>query len=441
MEQTYNGMAYLAALLKNYYSPRMIEAVKLHRYIINYMEKYRQVEPMGANKVVGVEKSWVESVSPGIATSDLPLPLNPSGATLTIVPKHLYGTLMVWFSEEVYSNTDLKSFIRSQQKKLEGITNATKAEAEIYCYGDGGVTPRAVQPVADAAAVGTVVTINVDSTRLLRPSMPLDFYDNVGVAIANGVYRPVADVVSETQFTVDFADLGAGGAAAAIAFAAALVAGSQIYHAGGLNREPFGLEALIGTANNNIFTVNRALATNAWYRPRVFRIDAAGNMVAANGPSAAGTPLRSWDMKYLYQRIEQAVKYDHASKDKLAVFTTPSIRTKIVEDNRARGIAMPLSKKVDVWPEDTVEIDGVPIVASYLVRPGAIFIPALDQFTKYETTKLRWDTEGGMWKQAHNPATGGLIDAKEAYFREIYELSVMDPKQSSTIYDCEGAYD
>ena len=426
------GFGYLAPLIKNYYTDRMIKHVKLHRYLINWLEKYRQVEPMGQNAVVPVILAWAESVAPGSGTSVMPAALDPEGATLVVKAKHLYGMLMVWHTEQKHADKDFKAFIKAQQTKLEGLANAAKAEAEIYCYGDGGVTPRCV--VSAAAAAGAIVTLTVDSTRLLRRGMPVDFFDaNAGANIANGTYVQVRHILSETQFTVDV------GAANSAAFALA-APNTGVYHANGRNQEPFGLEGLIGTANNTLFDVNRALPGNEWYIPLVRQIDAAGNLVPANGPSPIGTPARPWDMRYLYQVIEILESQRQAPKDKLAVFTTPSIRTKIVEDNRARGIAMPLTKKVDVWPEDTVEINGVPIIASYLSRPGAIFIPCLSTLTKYETDPLNWDEEGGLWKQAYDQATGRPIDAKYAYFREIYELAVGDATQSAAIYDCQGAY-
>lgn len=427
-----NGFGYLTALIKNYYTDRMINAAKLQRYIINYLEKYRQVEPMGQNAVVPVILAWAESVGAGSATSAMPAALDPEGTTFTVTGKYLRGILQVWHAESRQADQDYKAFIKAQQTKLETITKAIQAEAEIYCYGDGGATPRAICSAASNS--NDVVTLTCDSTRLLRRGMPVDFKESNGTAIANGSYVQIKAILSDTQFTVQ---LGTGLGAA---FATAAI-GAHVFHADGKDLEPYGLEALIGkTTQTNIFGIDRTAVGNEWYLPLVKKIDSSGNLVNATGPSPAGTSAQPWDLKYLYQVIEILVNQKQAPQDKLAIFTTPSIRTKIVEDNRARGIAMPLQKNVDVWPENTVTIDGVPIIKSFLSRPGAIFIPCLSTFTKYETDKLNWDDEGGMWKQVYDVTTGRPLDAKYAYFREMYEMAVGDATQSATIYDCEGAY-
>ncbi len=404
-----SSMDYLTALIKNVYSDKMIKAAKLMRYIINYLEKSQQVERMGQNKIVPIILAWAESVSPGTATSVLPAGLDPEGTTLTVTPKHIYGYLHVWHTEVVYADQDMKAFINAQQTKLEGLTNTLQAESEIYCYGDGGATPRCIATAASNAS--GVVTLTVDSTRLLRRGMPLDFKESNGTAITSGTYVRVKHVLSDTSFSVDV------GSAAGAAFETA-AADAYIYHASGKDQEPYGLEALIGKTSNTLFGINRATAGNEWYHPLVRKIDNTGALVAATGPSAAGTAVQPWDMKYLYQVIEILVSQKQAIQSKLAVFTSPTIRTKIVTDNRARGIAMPLSKKVDVWPEETVEIDGVPIIKTFLTRPGAIFIPALNTLTKYKVDDFNWDTVGGMWKQVYDATAVRGQDAKFADLRD-----------------------
>jgi hypothetical protein len=426
-----SSMDWLDALIKNYYTPMMIEAAKLRRYIINYLEKNRQTERIGKSAIVSVRLAWAESVAPGTSTSVLPAALDPEGTTMTVTTQHIRGLLHLWFTEQVYSDAEKKAFVSSAQEKLKGIAMALQAESEIYCYGDGGASPRCV--CTDASNASGVVTLTCDSTRLLRRGMPVDFKESNGDAITNGTYVRVKHILSDTSFSVDV------GSANGEAFASA-AANAYVFHAGGKDSEPNGLESLIGTTSNTLYGINRTTAGNEWFIPLVKKIGTTGSLDAATGPSAIGTTLQPWELKYIHQILHTLTAQRQAPKEKLAIFTTDTILTKMVADNRALGVAMPLSKKVDVWPEETVEFGGVPVITSELSRAGAIFIPCLNTFTKYETAPFSWDTVGGMWKQVYDQSTARPLDAKQAYFREIYNLAVGDATQSAAIYDCEGAY-
>jgi hypothetical protein len=427
-----SSMDYLTGLLKDLYSPLMINAAKKYTYILNWLEKNKQTQRMGYSMKVPVILANSESVAPGTSTGTVPAPIDPRGTTLTITSKTIRGSLRVWHHEVVYSDSDREAFINAQQQKIKGLAETLQGESEIYCYGDGGATPRCI--ATDATNSNGVITLTVDSTRLLRPNMPLDFKESNGDAITNGTYVLVRDIISDTQFTVDV------GSANGEAFASA-AADAYIYHANGKDAEPYGLEGLIGTTSNTLFGVNRTTVGNEFYLPIVKRIDSSGAMVAATAPSATGTTLQPWEVKYLFQLIETLVKQRQAPKDKLVVFTSPSLQAKLVQDNRALGIAQPLQKKVDVWPEDVIEVSGVPVIGTYLSRPGAIFIPCLSEFYEYMTDDYNWDTVGGMWKQSYDQATARMLDAKDAFFRKIYELAVHGATKCATLYDCQGAYD
>ncbi len=426
----YDLPTYAENLIKDIYTQPIIDAAKWRSVLTGYLEAKQQVENIGATARVDVKKTWVESIAVSAAyTSLVPTALNPEYDHFDITTKKILGSLLFYFEEKTFTDESRKAVLNVVQDKTSSIAKALRAEKEIMNFGDGGVTPRCICTAASNSS--GIVTLTCDSTRWLRVGMPVDFKESNASAITSGTGVQVKSISSDgVTFTVDVTSaLGAAFATAA--------ADAYVFHASGKDGEPYGLEALIGKTNITIFGKNRATAGNECYLPNVYKI-LSGALTATTDRTTAGGTMSDWDSTILHQLIELQINQYDASQDALMIFTTPTIRSKMILDNRNLGIAMPLQRKIDGWPEKVVEFDGVPVVASFKCQLGTMFIPDMSTFTLYRTYNFQWDSP--MWKEVYDQATAKLVDAKQAFFRERYELAVGDPTKSATLYCVKGAY-
>jgi hypothetical protein len=424
---------WLTNVLKTKYLDQIIRTTRLYQFFLNYLEQKQQVIPIGKTARIPVVRSWAESLGAGDYNSVIPEPLDPATDYFEVSPKFLYGSLRLWFAELAYADQDWKAFVNAQTEKVKGIANALRAEKEIWSYGDGGATPRAV--LSAASHSGGVVTCTVGAgglattTKLLRVGMPVDFKESNGDAITSGSYLPIQAILGPTQFTV------AGDAT----FASA-AADAYVFHANNKGKEVHGLLSLIGTNNNTVHGVNRTTAGKEWYKPNVWKVAATGGLETTTGRPTSPNP-QPWEPFDLYQAIEVLQTVYQANPASQVILTTPSVRAQMIRHKKEMGEVTEPTRTVDTWPYKEVEFDGLPLIKSHLFFDNAAFIPDMSTFAKLENTKWRWDEEaGGMWKQAIDQATGRFVDAKDAYGREIFELAVFDANKNGAIYDMQGAY-
>ena len=418
----------VSAILKTKYLPVMEKHINTEDFLTKWVEKHKQVETVGNQ----FTKSFKYSHSEGTGMlTDVTGQLSPAQRalykTFTGSPKWRDGRIRIYEAIVHLMNTDEKSFIDEITSETEGITDAMKCEKERMNFGDGGNTPLAIVDEATATNPSVISLASGSTTQYLRPGMPIDFLNSSNEVIENASGVLVGDIIDDYSFTLVHSVAAAGLAA----FAASLE-DAKIFHKGGYKNEFYGLKALIGTNNNTVLGVNRALSAGAWFRPTVQYVQADGKL----GTSSAATGSHVPNIVNMVGLVQKLLTQKKAKKKNLVSFATAGVAQTLVANKIQNQEYIEPSKKIDLWPYEVVTFNGIPILSGNYCPDNTIFINEMSGMVQFLAKKLGFsDMDGNMWKWVNDYA------AYEAFLLEGYELGHYKPWQCATIYDVASAFE
>tara|TARA_R100000808_G_scaffold930_2_gene4461 strand:+ start:5716 stop:6924 length:1209 start_codon:yes stop_codon:yes gene_type:complete len=180
----------------------------------------------------------------------LPTALRQGYSSAVFTPSYQYGSIRVTGPTIKAARDNRGAFLRAVDSEMKGMSKDLRASVnrQIFRDGSGALTA--------CSGANSTVTINVDSTKYIKPGMTVDIIDaGTSAPIASNGTQAVATVPNATTFTV------------AAAPSPATADGDKVVLTGTYNKDLFGLSAIVSTADPSSGQFGQiARATNSFWQ-------------------------------------------------------------------------------------------------------------------------------------------------------------------------------
>jgi hypothetical protein len=413
------------------YLPVIEDHIVLEDYVTKYINKYKKTESVGTDFTKEYRYSFSEGTGMMTdATSGLTNPGRVMRKKFNGTTKLRDGVIKIYEAIAKLMKSNETAFVNELKDEVEGLADAMKAEQDRMICGDGGYTPithlAATTGVTDASP-SVCTCADGYNTKRLRPGMKIEIRDSSDAAITNGTGLEVQDIVSDTVFLADLVVTST----ALDTLVAAINAGSaHVYHNEGYQKEFYGFESLFNSISNTVLGVDRNTNTGAWYRPQVWKATDSGITRGVRTGTNA-----DWELSDIIQIISDLTQRRKAKKQDLVGFMSDGLIQYAVILKQAMGESNVASKKLDLWPYETISINDVPIVNPPSIWDNTMYIQDMPSWVKFESIKLDWsEMDGSRFKWVSGYA------AYQAYMLEMCEYGHYRPWRCATINDMMSAF-
>lgn len=280
----------------------------------------------------------------------------------SIVPmRYMYGRIQITGQTIKASRNDQGAFLRAVDSEIKGVTRDLKQMINRMLSGDG--TGR----LSTCGTTSASTTVNVASTALLRPGMPIDvLVATTGAAGTGAAGRTVASITNATSFVISGAAITTDNTYA-------------VYTAGGRNIEVMGIGGIVDTADiggGYGSLQNLAVASYPWHAATVLAnggtpraisdtlIQRMFDDVEKVGSGEISGLYTSYGVRRAYQALLQVQK-QFVNKMSLAggvetisFNTTPIIVDKNMPTGKLFGLDESMLKMLKLADFDWMDMDG-----------------------------------------------------------------------------------
>jgi hypothetical protein len=230
-------------ILKENYQPPVRDLLNNRTVFLKKITKRRKGF-QGKQAVVPLRVGRNVGVGPATTGADLPTPGNQQYNRAVYTAKQLYGAIELDGLAIRLAKSDVGSFVRGTHSEMVGLSRDLLNMMSRISFGDGSGM------LTQCGVTSSATTVVVESTRFLQVGMKVDMAAMAdGAAVTDGYNVTVATIPNATTFTV--ADAVTTAATDAVFVHNSRLHPSVTTPAGvwGNHHEPFGLQALVGTAD------------------------------------------------------------------------------------------------------------------------------------------------------------------------------------------------